>query len=204
MGLQFSITAVGIMILQSALNGFGAKAVAGFTASTKVMQLINQALISIGVTMATYTSQNMGAGRLDRIRKGARVSTAMSFVYAAMVALVLHFFGKYMVRMFIDKGQTDVLGYSEMYFSIMAPFMLILGLIFIYRNILQGMGFGFVPMMAGAAELAARSAAAFTARHFGSFEGICWADPLAWIAAALPLVITYFWRMKTSEKEIGK
>lgn len=201
MGLQFSITALGIMILQSALNGFGARAVAGFTASTKVMQLINQAMISIGVTMATYSSQNIGAGRFDRIRKGARVSTGMSAVYALVITVVLHFWGKYMVRMFIDSGQTDVLKYCEMYFSIIAPFMLILGTIFIYRNILQGMGFGFVPMMAGAAELAARTAAAFTARHFGSFEGICWADPLAWVAAAAPLVITYLWRMKKLEKE---
>ena len=201
MGLQFSITALGIMILQSALNGFGARAVAGFTASTKVMQLINQAMISIGVTMATYSSQNIGAGRFDRIRKGARVSTGMSAVYALVITVVLHFWGKYMVRMFIDSGQTDVLQYCEMYFSIIAPFMLILGTIFIYRNILQGMGFGFVPMMAGAAELAARTAAAFTARHFGSFEGICWADPLAWVAAASPLVITYLWRMKKLERE---
>ena len=151
--------------------------------------------------MATYSSQNIGAGRFERIRKGARVSTGMSAVYAVLVTVILHFFGKYMVRMFIDSGQTDVLGYCEMYFSIIAPFMLILGSIFIYRNILQGMGFGFVPMMAGAAELAARTAAAFTARHFGSFEGICWADPLAWVAAAAPLVITYLWRMKKLERE---
>lgn len=204
MGLQFSITAVGIMILQSALNGFGARVVAGFTASTKVMQLINQALISIGVTMATYTSQNMGAQRLDRIRRGARVSTVMSMVYAGVVTLVLHFFGKYMVRLFIDSGQADVLGYCEKYFSVIAPFMLILGTIFIYRNILQGMGYGVVPMLAGAAELAARSAAAFTARHFVSFEGICWADPLAWLAAALPLIITYLWKMGKLEKEIDR
>ncbi len=90
MGLQFSITALGIMTW-SALNGFGARAVAGFTASTKVMQLINQAMISIGVTMATYSSQNIGAGRFERTRKGARVSTGMSAVYAVLVTVILHF-----------------------------------------------------------------------------------------------------------------
>ena len=201
MGLQFSITALGIIILQSALNGFGARAMAGFTASTKVMQLVNQVYISIGVTMATYASQNMGAGRLDRIRKGARVSTLMSSVYAAAIGLLLYFFGRYMVLLFIEQGQTDVLSYCKMYFATITPFMIPLGSIFIYRNILQGMGFGFVPMMAGVAELAARTVAAFYAANIQSFRGICWADPLAWLAAAIPLILTYLWRMQEEEKK---
>ena len=203
MGLQFSITASGMIILQGALNNFGSKAVAGFTSAMKVMQVINQVMISMGTTMATYASQNMGAHRLDRIRKGQRAAIGMMTAYSVFIGLVLFFFGKYIVRIFIAGGQADVLIYPEQYFSIASPFMLVLASIFIYRNILQGMGFGFIPMMAGVAELGARSLAAYIASHYVSFTGICLADPFAWVAAAVPLFLTYLWTMKKLEGDFS-
>lgn len=201
MGLQFSVTAIGVIIVQSAINVFGSTVIASYTASSKVLQLVMQPAISFGVTIATYAGQNLGAGRFDRIKSGMKIMNKVSIVTSLIAGIVLVFFGRYFVTLFIENPTPEIFSYAQQVFNYSAVFFIPLGFIFVYRNVLQGMGESFVPMMAGVYELVARSIVAFTLPKFIGFTGICLSDPVAWIAACVPLMITYYRKMKKIENE---
>lgn len=201
MGLQFSVTAVGIIIVQSAINVFGSTVIASYTASSKVLQLVMQPATSFGVTIANYSGQNLGAGRFDRIKSGMKIMNKVSIITSLLAGLVLIFLGKYFVRLFIENPTAEIFTYSQLVFNYSAVFFIPLGFIFVYRNVLQGMGESFIPMMAGVLELIARSIVAFTLPKYIGFTGICLSDPVAWIAASVFLMITYYKKMKKIEIE---
>ena len=160
-----------------------------------------QPSVSFGVTIATYAGQNLGAKRLDRIKNGIKIMNKVSVITSLIAGAVLVLFGKYFVMLFIENPSVEIITYAQRVLNYSAVFFIPLGFIFVYRNVLQGMGESFVPMMAGVAELVARSIVAFTLPKFIGFTGICLADPVAWIAAALPLMITYYKKMKKIEME---
>lgn len=201
MGLQFSVTAIGVIIVQSAINVFGSIVIASYTASSKVLQLVMQPSISFGVTIATYAGQNLGARRFDRIKNGMKIMNKVSIVTSLIAGAVLVLLGKYFVTLFIEKPTPEIFDYAQQVFNYSAVFFIPLGFIFVYRNVLQGMGESFVPMMAGVYELVARAIVAFTLPKFIGFTGICLSDPIAWIAAVIPLMITYYKKMKKIEDE---
>lgn len=201
MGLQFSVTAIGVIIVQSAINVFGSIVIASYTASSKVLQLVMQPSISFGVTIATYAGQNLGAGRFDRIKNGMKIMNKVSIVTSLIAGAVLVLLGKYFVTLFIENPTPEIFDYAQQVFNYSAVFFIPLGFIFVYRNVLQGMGESFVPMMAGVYELVARGIVAFTLPKYIGFTGICLSDPIAWIAAAIPLMITYYRKMKKIENE---
>ena len=201
MGLQFSVTAIGVIIVQSAINVFGSIVIASYTASSKVLQLVMQPSISFGVTIATYAGQNLGAGRFDRIKNGMKIMNKVSIVTSLIAGAVLVLLGKYFVTLFIENPTPEMFDYAQQVFNYSAVFFIPLGFIFVYRNVLQGMGESFVPMMAGVYELVARAIVAFTLPKFIGFTGICLSDPIAWIAAVIPLMITYYKKMKKIEDE---
>ena len=201
MGLQFSVTAVGIIIVQSAINVFGSTVIASYTASSKVLQLVMQPATSFGVTIANYSGQNLGAGRFDRIKSGMKIMNKVSIITSLLAGLVLIFLGKYFVRLFIENPTAEIFTYSQLVFNYSAVFFIPLGFIFVYRNVLQGMGESFMPMMAGVLELIARSIVAFILPKYIGFTGICLSDPVAWIAASVFLMITYYKKMKKIEIE---
>ena len=201
MGLQFSVTAVGIIIVQSAINVFGSTVIASYTASSKVLQLVMQPATSFGVTIANYSGQNLGAVRFDRIKSGMKIMNKVSIITSLLAGLVLIFLGKYFVRLFIENPTAEIFTYSQLVFNYSAVFFIPLGFIFVYRNVLQGMGESFMPMMAGVLELIARSIVAFTLPKYIGFTGICLSDPVAWIAASVFLMITYYKKMKKIEIE---
>ena len=201
MGLQFSVTAVGIIIVQSAINVFGSTVIASYTASSKVLQLVMQPATSFGVTIANYSGQNLGAGRFDRIKSGMKIMNKVSIITSLLAGLVLIFLGKYFVRLFIENPTAEIFTYSQLVFNYSAVFFIPLGFIFVYRNVLQGMGESFMPMMAGVLELIARSIVAFTLPKYIGFTGICLSDPVAWVAASVFLMITYYKKMKKIEIE---
>lgn len=196
MALQFSITAVGIMIVQSAVNVFGSAVIAAYTAASKALQLVMQPAITFGVTMATYCAQNLGAKRYDRIKDGVKKCAQISIITSIIAGLILIFFGKYFVLLFISNPDEIIINYAKQCLDIAGLFFIPLGLIFIYRNALQGIGDSFIPMMAGFYELVARSLVAFILPSFIGYLGICLADPLAWIFAVVPLGFTYHKRIK--------
>ncbi|WP_133014667.1 MATE family efflux transporter [Clostridium cuniculi] len=197
MALQFSITSIGIMTVQAALNVFGSIVIASYTAASKALQLVMQPAITFGVTMATYCGQNLGAKEYGRIKEGVKECTKISIITSIIAGAVLIFLGKYFVMMFISNPDAEILKYAQQVLDISAIFFIPLGLIFIYRNALQGIGDSFVPMMAGVYELVARAIVAFTLPRYLDFMGICLADPVAWFAAVIPLGITYFRRIKS-------
>ena len=199
MALQFSITALGIMIVQGALNVFGSVAIASYTAASKVLQIVMQPAITFGVTMATYCGQNLGAKNYARIKEGVKNCIQISIITSIIAGLVLVFGGKFFVGLFISNPGADILAYAQECLNYAAAFFIPLGVIFIYRNALQGMGESFVPMMAGAFELIARAVVAFTLPKFIGYTGICLSDPIAWLAAAIPLGLYYYKKIKSIE-----
>lgn len=196
MALQFSITALGLITVQGALNVLGSTVIAAYTASSKALQLVMQPAVTYGVTMATYCGQNLGAKRYDRIKDGVNKAVKISIITSIISGFVLIAFGTQFVKLFIENPDAQIIAYSKQVLTVSGIFFIPLGLIFIFRNALQGIGESFVPMMAGVAELGARALVAFTLPAFLDFFGICLADPIAWIAASVPLTLYYYKTIK--------
>lgn len=202
MGFQFSITAIGTTVLQSAINNFGENPIAAFTAATKVEQLVTQIGPACGATVATYVGQNIGAGRYDRIKKGVNQFTILTIGMAVLSMILIYFFGESICSLFISGDETaEVIKYSMEYLNIAMVFFVALYILFIYRNALQAMGKTLMPLMAGVLELVARTVVALTLPTVIGFTGVCVAGPIAWIAAALPLAVTYFMYMRSFKKK---
>lgn len=195
MALQFSVTAVGTMILQWALNSFGSVHIAAFTVANKVEQLVTQAFVALGTTMATYCGQNLGAGRMERIKKGMKECILICAVCVVISSLINVFGGQFFVELFM--GQEDVsnraavLEYAQIYLNTVAIFYPFLGMIFVFRNALQGMGNALWPMIGGVGELLARFVVAITLPGVIGYLGVCLASPVAWVVAAVPLMLVY-------------
>ncbi len=198
MGFQFSITAIGTIVIEGALNRFGATTIAAFTAAQKVEQLVTVVAGVMGVTMANYGGQNLGAGRVDRIKEGVTKGIIISVAFAILAALLAWFFNDQLLALFLDRSKVaqgtwgELLESSRTYLHITTVFYPVLFVIFIYRNVLQSIGKGFWPLMGGVFELIARSAAAFILPAFIGYAGICASEPLAWFSAAIPLAIAYY------------
>lgn len=196
MALQYSITAIGTMMVQSALNMLGSIAVAAFTAANKIENLLTQAFVAQGVTMATYCAQNMGAGRPDRIRKGFRAADMQGFLYGIGAGIFFIFAGKYLTYLFLSENVEEVIGNVEIYLRCIGIFMIPLAIVNIYRNGIQGMGYGLLPMMAGVAELVGRGATASWPLITAVISVPVWASPVAWILASALLLVMYHFIMK--------
>lgn len=204
MAFQFSITAIGTMMVQTSLNMLGSTAVASFTAANKIENLLTQAFGAQGVTMATYCAQNMGAGKLDRIRKGFRAVNIQGFIYGIAAGLFFLFAGKYMTYLFLSENVEEVIGNVEIYLRCVGAFMIPLAIVNTYRNGIQGMGYGLLPMMAGVAELVGRGVTALIAGHYQSYLGTCMASPVAWVLAAALLLGMYHYIMRDLEQKQQK
>ena len=200
MALQYSITAIGTMMVQSALNMLGSMAVAAFTAASKVEQIATQAYVALGTTMATYCAQNMGAGKIDRIRKGFRTSTWIGMVYSLIFGLLTAFFGKYLTYLFESSDVQTLMGQVDIYLKCASLFFIALTIVNVYRNGIQGMGYGVLPMMAGVAELLGRGIVALAAGMNKSYLLACLASPVAWVFAGVLLLFMYRIVMKQQEK----
>lgn len=196
MALQFSITAVGAILVQTALNLFGSIAVAAYTAACKVEQLVTQPFGAIGMTMATYSAQNRGVNNIDRIRQGTRIANYMSAVYAVIVYGVVILLLPFLIRLFVGEQSAEVLKYAKTYIYICGTCFIPLGMIFIFRNVLQGCGFALMPMLGGVVELVCRTAAAYGAVKLMSFAGVCMANASAWLVTGIFLAIAYLAVMK--------
>ena len=196
MALQFSITAVGTILVQSALNLLGSMAVASYSVSCKVEQLVTQPFAAMGVTMATYCAQNRGINDLERIKKGVKSANVMSAVYAVAIYGVIYAVLPYIIPLFTNEDIEMICGYAKIYIGVCGAFFIPLGMIFIFRNALQGCGFGFVPMMGGVVELVCRGVVAFIAARMLSYTGVCLANVSAWFTTGVFLWIAYRILMK--------
>lgn len=197
MALQFSITAIGNILIQSALNMLGTVYITAFTASSKIQGIFMSMFSSLGAALSTYVGQNMGAGKVKRIREGVRDCQFAALIFSGIAMLFLYFAGYYLVQIFSSDMTKEILDASNQYFHLVPFFYPFLSAIFLYRNALQGMGNGFVPMLGGVGELLARTiSSAVLAPRIG-FLGICLGEPLAWIFALVPLIPFYIhWTRK--------
>lgn len=201
MALQYSITAIGTMMVQTSLNLLGSGLVAAFTAASKIEQVVTQAYVALGTTMATYCAQNIGAGKVQRIRSGFRSATIMSFVYAVISGILIMTVGKYMTYLFVSGDVAEIMASVDIYLKCVGIFFIPLVVVNLYRNGIQGMGYGILPMMAGVAELVGRGIVAVIAAGKRSYVGVCLASPIAWIFAAALLIVMYFYIMKHDMKK---
>ena len=198
MALNYSITAIGTMILQSAVNVFGSSTVAAFTAASKVSSIATQTFPTLGTAMATYCGQNLGAGKYKRIYQGMRQAFYLCFVAAAIAALICCCAGPFMLKWFISNPSTETMSAAMQYLYAISGFMIPLGWIFIYRNGLQGLDHGFIPMLSGVVELVSRFTVIAVAAKPCGYLGVCFADPAAWLVTGIMLLIAYLvWKRQT-------
>lgn len=200
MALQFSITAIGVIILQGALNHFDDTYIAGFSAANRVQQLSATVGVSFGVAMANYAGQNFGAGEIGRLRKGVRATILLSLGVCALASAFMSIFPDWLTSLFIDtdtlNGPEDILdqiyGASRLYLYISAIFFPFLYVLFVYRNALQGIGKTFWPLMAGVAELLIRFIASEVLPPHLGFLGVPLVDVAAWVGACTILAVSYY------------
>ena len=202
MALQYSITAIGTMMVQTSLNILGSTLVAAFTAANKIEQVVTQAYVAMGTTMATYGAQNMGAGNVPRIRQGFKACTILGVIYSFIAAAFVMTVGKYMTYLFVSENVGVIMDSVEIYLWCIGICFIPLAVVNIYRNGIQGLGYGLLPMMAGVAELVGRGAVAVAAAKQRSYTGVCMASPAAWILAGSLLLVMYYYIMKVDMKKI--
>ena len=202
MALQYSITAIGTMMVQSSLNILGSTLVAAYTAAGKIEQVVTQAYIAMGTTMATYGAQNMGAGDVPRIRQGFKACTIIVIVYSFIAAAFVMTAGKYMTYLFVSEDVGTIMNSVDIYLKCVGIFFIPLAVVNIYRNGIQGLGYGLLPMTAGIAELIGRGVVAVIAAGQRSYLGVCLASPAAWILAGGLLIVMYYYIMNHDIKKI--
>lgn len=202
MALQYSITAIGSITLQTAINNLGTVYVAAVTAAQKIQMIVQGPMECLGTAMATYCGQNRGARKYERITRGLRQSMIVSVIYCIFACVVLIAFGKYISLLFIDKNDTEVISYAMYYIKINSIAFPLLGVLFIIRNSLQGLGYSLLPMMAGFTELIARVGVVVLLVGTYGYTGVCIASPVAWLMADILLFIVAFCKFPELKREL--
>ena len=196
-GLMRSVTAMGMMLLQSTVNGLGSIAVAAYTTGSKITILAIQPGDILGLALGTYVGQNLGAGRLDRVRLGVRRAVAMSLGINIAMGLILAVFGRELTAVFVSGAEQADIDTAYPYFVITGAGVWIVGLLFLYRSSLQSLGDTVVPMISGGVELGMRVGTVLVlARcfHLG-FYAVCFAEVAAWTGAAVLLIVGFYVRL---------
>ena len=188
MGLQFSITAIGSIMLQSANNALGTACVAAFTAAMRIKMFFMCPLESLGIAMATYTGQNYGAGKPERIWMGVKASALMMIIYWAFTFCVLMLGARTFALLFVEASELEILKDTELFLHISVSFFPVLGLLCILRYTIQGAGYTNLAMLSGVSEMIARVLVSLYAVSAFGYLAVCFGDPTAWIAAVLFLV----------------
>ncbi len=192
---QNGVIGVGGMIVQCIVNGMGVAFIAGYTATNKLYGVLEVAAISYGYAMTTYAGQNLGAGKVERIRSGVRAAAITGVITAGLIAGTMFLLGRYIVGSFISGTPEEVAEATSIacqYLYLMSACLPILYLLHIYRSALQGMGNGFMPMLSGVAEFMMRTGAALYLPGLIGYTGVFWAEILAWTGADCILLPSYF------------
>lgn len=204
MGLQYSITAIGSVILQTAVNTLGSTAVASIAAASKIGMFFCCPFDAMGSTMATYAGQNVGAGKLERVSAGMKATSILGFVYSLAACAVLVGFGKTIALLFVDASETVILQNVGWFLTISSAFFFPLALVNIVRFTIQGLGFSKFAILAGVCEMAARSLVGLGFVPVFGYIAACFASPVAWIFADIFLIPAYLYVMKKLHKMLGK
>ena len=193
MGLQFSITAIGSIMLQSANNALGTACVAAFTAAMRIKMFVMCPLDALGMAMATYSGQNYGAGKPERIWMGIKSATLMMVVYSVAIAIVMWGLADKFALLFISPDETEIMKNTVLFLHINTSFFILLGLLSILRYSIQGVGYTRLSMFSGVAEMVARVLVSLLLVPALGFLGVCLGDPTAWLFANLFLVPAFIY-----------
>lgn len=196
MGVEYSVSAVGVILLQDAINILGSGAVATQTAGEKIRQMFTLPMESIGMAMATYAGQNFGAGRMDRIKRGIRDGIVIQALYCAVVWVILLLMKGILVQLVLGSGSIQVARNAEKYLMICSCLFLLHGLLMIFRNVLQGMGYAGHAVLSGIWELAGRGLGGWIAVSGAGFTAVCFANPMAWGFALCYCAVMVLWFLK--------
>lgn len=208
--LQFTITSIGSMCLQGAVNGFGANVIAGFTAAGKVENLTNIPMSGLGVATQTFVGQNFGAKNYDRIVKSIRKIFVLDLIVSVIMSITLYAIGEPLVSLFSTEVNSEMMFAAKRYILATAQCYSLVAILFVLRNSLQGLGYTYANMIAGAGELVGRIAIAFIFTKIIGFSAVCYAAPAAWLLADIPLAIIYlnkekkFKRLAKQQSAVGK
>ncbi len=200
MGLQYSITAIGSVILQSATNSLGSDAVAAVTAAGRVSGFLACPFDAMGSTMATYGGQNVGAGKLERLGTGLKSCVMLGAGYSVIAFVIAFFAGEPLARLFLDADQVAIIGDVRLFLIINTIFYFPLALVNIVRFLIQGMGFPTFAILAGVFEMIARSLAGIFLVPVIGYMGVCLGSPIAWLFADAFLIPAYIHVRKVLEK----
>lgn len=204
MGLQYSITAIGSMVMQSANNGLGSIYVSGFTAGMRIKQFIMSPFDALATAVSVFAGQNLGAGKIDRVKTGLKQGIITGVIYGIAAGLILIFFGRALSGIFIDSKETAVLDAAAKYLICLGCFYWVIGFLNVCRMTTQGLGYSGRAVFSGIMEMLARiTVSVFFVKSFG-FTAICFADQSAWTAAALYIVPMCFYCVKCAEKKLVK
>lgn len=203
MGLQYSVTAIGSVILQSATNTLGSGAVAAVTASGRINGFLACPFDAMGSTMATYGGQNIGAKKLDRIGQGLKSCVMLGIGYSVIALLVSVFLGRPLAELFLEASEGEIIGNARMLMIYNTAFYALLALVNIIRFLIQGMGFPAFAILAGVFEMVARGIVGFVLVPMLGFTGVALGNPLAWLFADLFLIPAYFHVRRTLTKQLS-
>ena len=204
MGLQFSITAIGSIMLQSANNALGTACVAAFTAAMRIKMFFMCPFESLGIAMATFAGQNYGAGRPERILQGVKAASLMALTYWAFTFCVLMFGSETVALLFVDASETEILADTALFLHVSVTFFPVLGLLCILRYTIQGAGFTNLAMLSGVSEMVARILVSVIAVPMWGYIAVCFGDSTAWIFAdafLIPAFIYVYKRIKQVRRQ---
>lgn len=201
MGLQFSITAIGSIMLQASNNALGTACVAAFTAAMRIKMFFMTPLESLGIAMATYSGQNYGAGKSERIWMGVKAATVLMSVYVLIIVIALWTGARTFALLFVNSADTQILYYTALYVHISCSFFFILGLLCILRYTIQGIGYTNLAMFSGVSEMIARILVSLFAVPSFGYIAVCFGDPLAWIFADAFLIPAFIWVYRRIRKK---
>ena len=204
MGLQFSITGIGVIMLQSANNALGITCVAAFIAAMRIKYLFTCVFENIGVAMATYCGQNLGAKKMERISQGVRAAIKMMIIFFVFSFIVITPFADDMMTLFVDKGEAEVVTYAAQFMRIACNFYPCLGLLTIFRYSIQGLGYSNLSMMSGVMEMIARCGVSLWLVPAFAWTGVCYGDPVAWVMADMFLLPAFWWLFGHLKKRVAQ
>ena len=204
MGLQFSITGIGIIMLQSANNALGTTYVAAFTAAIRIKYLFTSVFDNIGMAMATYCGQNIGARRIERVAQGIRSAIGIMLVYSAVTFAIIYPFADGLMALFVDGNRSEIVTLAARFMRINNYFYPVLGLLCLLRYAIQGMGYSNLSMLSGVMEMIARCGVSLWLVPGLHFLGVCLGDPLAWLAADSFLIPAYFYVCSRLRKRLTR
>ena len=206
MGLQYSITGIGSVILQTAVNGLGSIYVASMTAGSKINIFLACPFDALGQTMAPYAGQNIGARKVDRVGKGLRAACIIGFIVSGLMVIVVKLFGDQLTMLFLDEKDPVIMQNSTQFLIIVSAFYCLLTLVNTVRFTIQGMGFSSLAIIAGVMEMIARGIAGMLLVPAFGYLGACYSSPLAWLLADAFLIPAFFLckRKVARQLEVGK